>query len=231
MTFVEAWMPLWAALASAGILLSLILGVIWVKSRQRGRTTIRQDAATGLPSTYDAITGLPTDRLFKALLGQAVTRSAKMQSRGALLLVRTKELTLSDSSHTSLHSHMLSRVIAARVKGAIRSSDTVARITSDTLAAIIENIRDVSDVTRVGHKMQEVLTLPLCIEGTDFLLTCHVGVAFYPDDGADRESILQRASEALRMACTNGQAVVCTSASARIPAGDSPSLVPSLSTR
>jgi diguanylate cyclase (GGDEF)-like protein len=230
MTFIQAWMPLWAAVASAGIFLSVALGIIWVKSRHRGRTTLRQDGTTGLSSTYDAITGLPTERLFKALLGQAVNRSAKTQSRGALLLVRTKELTLSDPSRTSLQSHMLSRVIAARVKGAIRSSDTVARLAPDTLAAIIEDVPDVSDVIRIGQKMQEVLTLPLCLEGTDFLLTCHVGLARYPDDGGDRESILHQAFEALRRACANGEAVVCAPASARIPAGDSQP-VPSLSSR
>ncbi len=230
LTIIGAWMPLWAALASAGVILCLVLGVFWATSRHRSRKTVRQGSSAAFPSTYDPITGLPTDRLFRALLGQAVSRSVKTQNRGALLLVRTKELTLSDPSQASLRSHMLSRVIAARIKGAIRSSDTVARIAPDTLAAIVENIRDASDVVRIGKKMQEVLTLPLCLEGTDFLLTCHVGVALYPDDGADRERILEQATEALGRASTSGQAVVCASAPAQVPAGESPPPVPSLST-
>ncbi len=231
MIVIGAWMPLWAALASAGIILCLVLGAFWVTSSRRSRTSVRQGSSASFPSTYDPITGLPTDRLFRALLGQAVSRSVKTQNRGALLLVRTKELTLSDPSQASLRSHMLSRVIAARIKGAIRSSDTVARIAPDTLAAIVENIGDASDVVRIGEKMQEVLTLPLCLDGSDFLLTCHVGAALYPDDGVDRERILEQATTALGRASATGQAVVCVSAPAPMPAGDNPPPLPSLSSR
>ena len=188
----------------------LILGGLWLKGLypkhefRRGRST---EKPTEMSSTYDSVTGLPTKRLFGTLLDQAVGRAAKTSRSIALLVVELEHFRVVAESQGQANSNVLVRVQAARVKGVLRSTETVARLAQDQFAMILDNLTSLQEVTAIVEKLQATVGLPLTLDGHELFLTCRIGVALYPQDATEHEGLIKQAMRAVQTAKTEGQAV------------------------
>ena len=192
----------------------LILGGLWLKSRYT-RSGFHQarasDKPTELSSTYDYVTGLPTRRLFGTLLEQAVGRAAKTGRPLALLVVELEHFRMVAESQGQANGNVLVRVQAARVKGVLRSTETVARLAQDQFAMILDNVTSNQEVTAIVEKLQATVGLPLTLEGHELFQTCRIGVSLYPQDAKDHEGLIKQAMQAVKRAKSEGQAVQFTS--------------------
>jgi hypothetical protein len=97
-------------------------------------------AVSGL-STYDSVTGLPTKRLFMTLVNQAVARVVKNGRKAAILLVELNHFTPDEGRHEPVRDNLVYRVQAARLKSALRTTDTVARLADRLFAALVRILR------------------------------------------------------------------------------------------
>jgi diguanylate cyclase (GGDEF)-like protein len=174
----------------------------------RGRSAKKP---TELSSTYDYVTGLPTRRLFGTLLEQAVGRAAKTSRSLALLVVELEHFRMVAENQGRANGNVLVRVQAARVKGVLRSTETVARLAQDQFAMILETFTSRQDITTIVEKLQATVGLPLTLEGHELFVTCRIGVALYPQDAMEAEELITQAMQAVKMAKSEGQAVQFTS--------------------
>ena len=110
-------------------------------------------------------------------------------------------------SQGQANSNVLVRVQAARVKGVLRSTETVARLAQDQLAMILDNLTSLQEVTAIVEKLQTTVGLPLTLEGHELFLTCRIGVALYPYDATGHEELIRQAMRAVKTAKSEGQAV------------------------
>ncbi len=192
----------------------LILGGLWHKGQypkhgfRRGRS---MEKPTEMSSTYDSVTGLPTGRLFGTLLDQAVGRAAKTGRSIALLVVELEHFRMVAESQGQANSNVLVRVQAARVKGVLRSTETVGRLAQDQFAMILDNLTSPDEVTAIVAKLQATVGLPLTLDGHELFLTCRIGVALYPEDAKEHEGLITQAIQAVMTAKSEGQAVRFTS--------------------
>jgi diguanylate cyclase (GGDEF)-like protein len=192
----------------------LVVGMLWLKGRyltpgrHRNKYT---EKSTEPPATYDYVTGLPTRRLFRTLLEQAVGRATKTGRSLALLVVELEHFRMLAETQGRANGNVLVRVQAARVKGVLRSTETVARLAQDQFAMILDNLASPQDVTAIVEKLQATVGLPLTLEGQEMFLTCRIGVALYPQDAKDHEGLIQQAMQAVKQAKSEGQAVQFTS--------------------
>ena len=85
--------------------------------------------------------------------------------------------------------NVLVRVQAARVKGVLRSTETVARLAQDQFAMILDNLTSHQEVTAIVEKLQATVGLPLTLDGHELFLTCRIGVALYPQDAAEPRGV------------------------------------------
>jgi len=197
----------------------LVLGGLWLKGRypnsgfHRDRSTEKH---TELSSTYDYVTGLPTRRLFGTLLEQAVGRAAKTSRSLALLVVELEHFRMVTESQGQANGNVLVRVQAARVKGVLRSTETVARLAQDQFAMILDNLTSHQEITAIVEKLQATVGLPLTLEGHELFLTCRIGVALYPQDATEHEGLIKQAMRAVKTAKSAGQAVQFTSPTVEI---------------
>ena len=191
-----------------------VLGGLWLKGRypnsgiHRERST---ENSTELSATYDYVTGLPTRRLFGTLLEQAIGRAAKTGRSLALLVVELEHFRMVAESQGQANGNVLVRVQAARVKGVLRSTETVARLAQDQFAMILDNVTSHQEVTAIVEKLQATVGLPLTLEGHELFLTCRIGVALYPQDATEHEGLIKQAMRAVKTAKSEGQAVQFTS--------------------
>ena len=234
MTFHNGWMAS-AGLSSivldpvvviiAGCLIGLLfLGGLWLQGKKsslgshRDRST---GASTELPTAYDYVTGLPTGRLFGTLLEQAVDRAERTGRSLALLVVELDHFRMVAESQGQANGNVLVRVQAARVKGVLRSTETVARLAQDQLAMVLDNFTSPQEVTAIVEKLQATVGLPLTLEGQELFLTCRIGIAFYPQDAREQEGLIDQAMRALKTAKSEGQAVRFASPIPAVSSADS----------
>ena len=205
----------------------LILGGLWLKGwfpNFRFPQKKSSGKSNELSSTYDHVTGLPTRRLFLTLLEQSIGRAAKTGRPVALLVVELEHFRMLAESQGQANSNVLVRVQAARVKGVLRSTETVARLAQDQLAMILDNLTSIQDVSAIVEKMQATVGLPLTLDGHELFLTCRIGVALYPYDATGHDELINQAMRAVRTAKSDGQAVQFASPIVAVPSSEPVSL-------
>jgi len=197
-------------LMGLGLISLLVLGGLWLKGRYPRRTFHQNklmEKATELSSTYDYVTGLPTGRLFVTLLEQSIGRAAKTGRSLALLVVELEHFRVVAESQGQANSNVLVRVQAARVKGVLRSTETVARLAQDQFAIILDNLTSHEELMAIVEKLQATVGLPLTLDGHELFLSCRIGVALYPQDFTEPDGLIRLAVQVVKMAKSDGQTV------------------------
>jgi diguanylate cyclase (GGDEF)-like protein len=87
--------------------------------------------------------------------------------------------------------------VAHRLKGCLRSSDTLARLGGDEFSLILEDIQDTRSTAAVPQKLLAALVEPFDIDGNEITITASIGVSLYPDDGDAAELLLKKADSAM----------------------------------
>jgi diguanylate cyclase (GGDEF)-like protein len=149
--------------------------------------------------------------LFGTLLEQAVGRAEKTDRPLALLVVELEHFRMVAESQGQANGNVLVRVQAARVKGVLNSTETVARLAQDQFAMILSNLSFYQEVTTIVEKLEATVGLPLTLEGHELFQRCRIGVALYPQDAKDHEGLIKQAMQAVKKAKSEGQTVQFTS--------------------
>jgi len=102
------------------------------------------------------------------------------------------------------HGDDLLRSVALALESTLRQGDTIARISGDVFTLLLPGIKRDEDVTVVADKLRLALRSPFSIGGHDIPVTASLGIALFPDDGPDTESLLQSAAVSLRRAKEKG---------------------------
>jgi diguanylate cyclase (GGDEF)-like protein len=99
----------------------------------------------------------------------------------------------------------LLRQLAERLVGCVGGANEVGRIGSDQFAALIWNVREISDVARtVEEWWRKWLGTPFRIEGKELRISAKAGIALFPNDGEDAETLVENAEAALKNAKSTG---------------------------
>ncbi|MGH7256843.1 MAG: diguanylate cyclase domain-containing protein [Nitrospiraceae bacterium] len=161
-------------IAGLSLLSATCLVFAWL-SRESTSAARRLAGKASATSTYDSVTGLPTKRLFTTLVNQALSRTQRTGRQVAVLMIDLDHFTLSGDLQGQVNSNMIYRVQAARVKSALRSSDTVARMGERSFAVLLDNMTGSAEVVAIAKKMQATVSLPFTLEGHELFLTSRIG--------------------------------------------------------
>lgn len=153
---------------------------------------------------HDALTGLPNRSLLRDRLTQALTRAHQRGELVAVLFINLDRFkTVNDSLGHSEGDELL-RKVSARLRGCLRDTDTLARFGGDEFVAIIAGADDLPVAVAVQTILQ-VSTEPYDVAGQPVVVTASIGVAMYPGDGRDPDSLLRNADAAMSAAKATGQ--------------------------
>ena len=138
---------------------------------------------------HDELTGLPNRRLFQDRLARAIERARRTKARTALLLVdldHFKEVNDALGHHAGdlLLQHVSSLFVAR-----VRRSDTVARTGGDEFCIILEEPTCRADAEQVAQSLLQMLHSPFELEGHAVTIGASVGIALFPEDADDMESL------------------------------------------
>jgi len=144
----------------------------------------------------DSLTGLPNRFLFEDRLDTALALAERHRTPVAVLFVDLDRFKLvNDTLGHSVGDGVL-RLVSARLASCLRESDTLARRGGDEFIAILPDT-DQRGATNVAQKLVDSLRAPLDAAGSDVLVTASVGIAMFPDNGGDRDTLLKAADLAM----------------------------------
>jgi diguanylate cyclase (GGDEF)-like protein/PAS domain S-box-containing protein len=154
---------------------------------------------------FDSLTGLPNRALLSDRFAQMIEQSRR---RGMILGVLFVDLddfkSVNDTLGHAAGDELLKEV-GRRLSETVRQGDTVARISGDEFALVLADLSRQEDAALVAQKIVERLAVPFHIAGHEVLLTASVGIASYPADGQDAESLLGAADAAMYRAKQSGR--------------------------
>ncbi|MFZ2852873.1 MAG: EAL domain-containing protein, partial [Rhodocyclaceae bacterium] len=154
---------------------------------------------------HDPLTGLANRVLLKDRLRLAVANSARSGKKLALCFIDLDHFkNVNDSVGHTLGDTLLV-TIAKRLQACIRESDTLARIGGDEFVILLGNIGDSSDCVLVAEKVIKATARPVSLEAQAFGVTASIGIALYPDDGDDAETLTRNADLAMYQAKERGR--------------------------
>lgn len=156
----------------------------------------------------DSLTGLPNRALFAELLQHAVQHAERSATQFALLSLDLDNFkTINESLGHSRGDRLLVEV-AKRLQGLMPESDTIARIGGDEFDIILERREGTPWVDLMAQRMIDALAEPIELDGQSIYVGMSIGIALYPADGTDPETLQSHADAALHQAKAQGRGVL-----------------------
>jgi diguanylate cyclase (GGDEF)-like protein/PAS domain S-box-containing protein len=156
-------------------------------------------------ANYDSLTGLANRSLLNDRLQHAIRTAAAYGTRVAVVFVDLDRFKFINDSLGHHVGDELLRAMAERLKASVRESDTVARLGGDEFVLLINGHGEPDDVAVVLERMLSNISQPWTIPQGDCNVTCSIGVAIYPDDGDNAQTLLKYADTAMYRAKERGR--------------------------
>ncbi len=154
---------------------------------------------------HDTLTGLPNRALVQDRFEQARAYADRAGSKVALLFLDLDSFkTINDSLGHTVGDIMLKQ-IAMGLTECVRDTDTISRQGGDEFLIVLPDVQNADDTAPVLAKLLERLRQPIVVEGHELSTSVSIGIAIYPDDGADFATLLKKSDTAMYRAKDAGR--------------------------
>ena len=157
-------------------------------------------------ATHDDLTGLPNRNLLNDRLPQALRQANRRENSVALLFLDVDHFKLINDSIGHSAGDQLLKGFAERLSGCVRAGDTVSRHGGDEFVLVLKDILQTSHVVTICENIFQSIGEPFFIQNHKIHATCSIGIALYPQDGGDAETLSKFADMALYRAKDLGRA-------------------------
>ena len=199
-----------AAVASAALIVVLAaLGrLAWQLAASRKQAYLTQiEHAKQIEhlAYHDKLTGLPNRSLFSTLLHQAILGARRYDRQLAVLFLDLDRFKHINDTLGHEAGDELLKEVAQRLRASLRDSDSVARLGGDEFVVLLPELMEETYAGTVAHKMLAAIARPFVLLGQEFRVTGSVGVATYPRDGLDEQTLTKNADIAMYKAKEQGK--------------------------
>jgi diguanylate cyclase (GGDEF)-like protein len=149
---------------------------------------------------HDSLTSLPNRTFFRQEVEAAITARRGSAARVAVLLMdldRFKEVNDTLGHHNG---DLLLQAVAGRLQSTLRPGDVVARLGGDEFGILLADTGDRDAIDPLAERMNQALATPFLVQEMTLEVGASIGIAMYPNDGDDVDTLIQRADVAMYVA-------------------------------
>jgi diguanylate cyclase (GGDEF)-like protein/PAS domain S-box-containing protein len=177
----------------------------------------RIDEKVRLMAYYDSLTGLPNRTFYEELLHRAVLLAKRYNRVMAVLFIDLDRFKLVNDTFGHETGDKLLRAVADVIETCVRKSDylarsveedqsnIVSRLGGDEFIVLLNEISHAQDASIVAQRILRELTRPFSLDGHEVSVSVSIGIALYPQDSEDHESLMKNADAAMYHAKSLGR--------------------------
>jgi diguanylate cyclase (GGDEF)-like protein/PAS domain S-box-containing protein len=154
---------------------------------------------------HDFLTGLPNRMLLKDRVNQAIASAPRHQKKVAVLFLDLDGFKNINDSLGHPTGDKVLQSVAARLIECVRGSDTVSRQGGDEFVVLLSEVTQAEDATITAVRMLQAVAASHKIDDRDLHINTSIGIAVYPEDGTDAETLIKNADTAMYHAKENGK--------------------------
>ncbi len=154
---------------------------------------------------HDPLTRLPNRLLLADRFKQALILAKRHQTTLAVCMMDLDEFKPVNDTYGHAAGDLLLIEAASRIRQHLRQEDTVARFGGDEFVLLIGDADSKEELLQAIQRLQLAIAEPYNIEGEEVSLSCSIGLALYPEDDADADTLLRHADQAMFLAKQAGR--------------------------
>jgi diguanylate cyclase (GGDEF)-like protein/PAS domain S-box-containing protein len=156
-------------------------------------------------SGHDVLTGLPNRKLLADRMERALERSVREDKKTAVFAIDIDHFKKVNDTYGHQVGDECLKAVADRLNSKVRSIDTLARTGGEEFVALIGGLASATDAEMIAQDLLQLFGTPLQLPERELAVTVSIGLALFPNDGYDAETLYKRADEALYAAKRNGR--------------------------
>jgi diguanylate cyclase (GGDEF)-like protein/PAS domain S-box-containing protein len=146
---------------------------------------------------HDALTGLANRWLLDDRLDRQIALSQRDKSSFSLLFVDLNKFKPINDTYGHEAGDTVLKIVAQRLVGLLRESDTIARIGGDEYVILLTHIKSHEDAQKIAQKIHNLFSEPFDVTHPSIYLTCSIGIALFPHDGTTRDALYTHADQSM----------------------------------
>jgi diguanylate cyclase (GGDEF)-like protein/PAS domain S-box-containing protein len=170
---------------------------VWLERKQIDEAKEKNEALIWQQANFDALTGLPNRRMFQNRLEQGIKKTKRSGLPFALMIFDLDHFKQVNDTYGHGTGDILLQDAAKRLNSCVRETDFIARLGGDEFIVILYELENPKVVERVAHKILSKLAEPFQINNEVAYVSSSIGIAFYPENGNDIDTLLRNADQAM----------------------------------
>ena len=156
-------------------------------------------------ATHDGLTGLPNRTMFNQLLNQSIKSTRHHDGKCAVLFIDLDHLKVINDTLGHAAGDALLIEVAQRLRNSVRESDVVVRLGGDEFVVILNEISHKDQAALIAGKVLSAVSARIMLASHESHTTASIGIAMFPSDGTDVESLTRNADMAMYLAKEHGK--------------------------
>jgi len=181
----------------------LVETVLKLKQEAREREKIAKELK--YLANHDPLTGLPSLRLCKDRLEQAIREFYRHKLKAAVLFIDLDGFKEVNDVHGHDAGDRVLQITANRIKKEVRQYDTVARVGGDEFLVILSRVPNMDVPARICSQLIKNLSHGISLAEHQVSIGASIGVAIFPDDADNSEQLIKQADNAMYRAKNSGK--------------------------
>ena len=170
-----------------------------ISERKQHEAELRHQA------THDALTGLPNRTLLADRLEAEIARANRHNGRFALIFLDLDNFKRINDGLGHAAGDAMLKETARRLRDCLRPNDTIARYGGDEFVLLLSDVHNLESVHAIIAKLRSAFDTPIPVSGQDLFGVFSIGIALYPTDGLDPDTLVRNADTAMYRAKVRGR--------------------------